>query len=292
MSLEILKNIIIKFDKQILGSIIINTYIKIKYYFKIKRIILFTSRQKKCSQSNHDLGKELIISLTSYPPRFKTLPLVLDSIQKQSVKADKIELWIEENDKNFLTKNIFKFKNIKIRFCENNLYSYKKIIPAYREECNRYIVTFDDDIIYPNNSLESLIIKSKKFPNDIIANRIHEIKLKGSLPDTYDKWKKNFMGDNNLNFFTGAGGVLYPPKCFYKDVLDSKNIMELCPSNDDIWLNWMVKLNNNRIRYSGINKEFTMIKIIKSGLFKKNVKQNFNDEQIKRIIKKYGFPYN
>ena len=43
----------------------------------------------------------------------------------------------------------------------------------------------------------------------------------------------------------------------------------------------MVKLKDNRIRYSGINKEFTMIKIIKSGLFKKNVKQNFNDEQIK-----------
>ena len=45
--------------------------------------------------------------------------------------------------------------------------------------------------------------------------------------------------------------------------------MELCPSNDDIWLNWMVKLKNNKIKYSGINKEFVMIKIIKSGLFKK-----------------------
>ena len=138
--------------------------------------------------------------------------------------------------------------------------------------------------------MEALIIKSE-FPNYIIANRIHEIKLKNSLPDEYNKWCKNFTGDNNLNFFTGAGGVLYPPKCFYKDILNKKSIMELCPSNDDIWLNWMVKLNNSKIKYSGIDKEFTMIKIIKSGLFKKNVKQNFNDIQIKRIIEKYGFPF-
>ena len=66
--------------------------------------------------------------------------------------------------------------------------------------------------------------------------------------------------------------------------------MELCPSNDDIWLNWMVKLNNNKIKYSGINKEFVMIKIV-SLVYLKNVKQNFNDVQIKRIIEKYGFPY-
>ena len=81
--------------------------------------------------------------------------------------------------------------------------------------------------------------------------------------------EKNFTDDNDLNFFTGAGGVLYPPKCFHKNILDEKSIMELCPSNDDIWLNWMVKLNNYKIKYSGINKEFIMIKVIKSGLFKK-----------------------
>ena len=121
---------------------------------------------------------------------------------------------------------------------------------------------------------------------------MHKIKLKDYLPDEYKNWQKNFTDDNDFNFFTGAGGVLYPPKCFYKDVLDKKKIMKLCPSNDDIWLNWMVKLNNNKIKYSGINKEFTMIKIIKTGLFKKNVKQNFNDVQIKKIIERYGFPFN
>ena len=290
MFLKKLKNIILNVDKKLFNNSIISTYLKIKYFLKIRRIFA-TIEKSNFVNKKHSLHKELIVSLTSYSKRFKTLPLVLNSLQKQSISPDKIELWIEENDKFLLPRKMYSFKGVDIKFCENGLFSYKKILPPLKENDDRFIATFDDDIIYPNNSLEALIVKSKKFPNDIIANRIHEIKLKGTLPDTYNKWRKNFIGDNNLNFFTGAGGVLYPPKCFYKDILDSKVIMELCPSNDDIWLNWMVKLNNNKIRYSGINKEFTMIKIIKSGLFKKNVKQNFNDEQIKRIIKKYGFPF-
>ena len=70
---------------------------------------------------------------------------------------------------------------------------------------------------------------------------------------------------------------------FLKDVTN-KNYLQLCPYNDDIWLNWMVKLNNKKIIYSEFNEKFIMIKKIKTGLFKKNVKQNFNDVQIKNII--------
>ena len=53
----------------------------------------------------------------------------------------------------------------------------------------------------------------------------------------------------------------------------------------------MVKLNNKKIIYSEFNEKFIMLKKIKTGLFKKNLKQNFNDVQIKNIIKEYGFPF-
>ena len=216
----------------------------------------------------------------------------MDCLQNQTILPDKIELWIEENDKSLLPEKIYNFKGVDIKFCENGLYSYKKIIPTLKEGDDRFIVTFDDDILYTLNSLEALVTKSKEFPNDIIANRLHEIKLKNTLPDIYSNWQKNCVSENHLSFFTSGGGALFPPNSFYKDILDKKIFMEICPSADDIWLNWMAKLNNKKIRYSGIDKKYTLIKIIKSGLYKKNVKQNFNDVQIKRIIEKYGFPYN
>ena len=292
MFLKKIKNIIIKVDNKFLKSSIIDTYLKLKYYLEIKKIYISIEKGDFEKKKRHNLNKELVVSLTSYSKRFKTLPLVLNSIQNQTILPDKIELWIEENDKPLLSDKIYKFKDVDIKICENGLFSYKKIIPSLKENDDRFIVTFDDDIIYPNNSLETLINQYKEYPGNIIANRVHKIKLRDTLPDKYIEWQKNFKGDSNLNFFTGVGGVLYPPKCFYKEILDKKIFLDLCPSNDDIWLNWMAKLNNNKIKFSGINREFVMIKLIKSGLFKKNVKQNYNDIQIKRIIGKYGFPFN
>ncbi len=292
MFLKKIKKIIITLDNKFFKSSIINTYLKLKYFFEVKKVYASIEKINLEKKKKHTLSEELIVSLTSYSKRFRTLPLVLFSLQNQTVLPDKIEVWIEENDKSLLPDKIYSFKNVDIKFCENGLYSYKKIIPSLKENDNRFIATFDDDIIYPVNSLEALILKSKEYPNDIIANRIHEIKLKNSIPDSYNKWQKNFFGESNLSFFTSGGGALFPPKCFYKDIFDKKSFMDLCPSADDIWLNWMAKLNNKKIRHSGIETKYTLIKIIRSGLWKKNVKQNFNDVQIKRIIEKYGFPYN
>ena len=290
MLFSYLKKIILNLDKNFLYSSLINSYINVKYFIQINKIY-FNINSENQSIKKHNLNKELLVSLTSYYKRFNTLPLVLDSLQRQTIKPDKIELWIENKDIKFLPKKILKFKNINLRVCENDLFSYKKIIPALLENQDRYIVTFDDDIIYPNNSLEHLVNKAKEHSEDIIANRIYKIKIVNNIPDNYNNWNLNNTENNDLNFFTGVGGVLYPPNCFYKDVTNKEYFKKLCPHNDDIWLNWMTKLNKRKIVNSQSNLEFIMIKKIKSGLFKKNVKQNFNDEQIKRIIKKYGFPY-
>ena len=285
-----LKKIVLYFDKNFLFSILINTYINAKYYIRIKIIYLKVNQENQLIKK-HDLDKELVVSLTSYNKRFNTLPLVLDSLQRQTIKPDKIELWIENNDIKFLPRNISKFKNINIKICENDLFSYKKIIPTLCENQDRYIVTFDDDIIYPEKTLEQLVNKSKKYPDCVIGNRVHKIKIINKTADSYNNWNLNNFENSKLNFFTGVGGVLYPPKSLYKDVTNKELFKKLCPHNDDIWLNWMVKLNNKKIIYSEFNEKFIMIKKIKTGLFKKNLKQNFNDVQIKNIIKEYGFPF-
>ncbi len=290
MLFSYLKKIVLYIDKKFLFSILINSYINSKYFIKINKVY-FNLNKENTLIKKHNLDKELLVSLTSYNKRFNTLPLVLDSLQRQTIKPDKIELWIENNDMQFLPKNILKFKSVDLRICENNLFSYKKIIPALSENQDRYIVTFDDDIIYPEKSLEQLINKANEHSMDVIANRVHKIKILDKLPDKYTNWDLNYNEDNNLNFVTGVGGVLYPPNCFYKDITNKELFKELCPHNDDIWLNWMIKLNKKKIIFSKFSEKFIMIKKIKSGLFKKNLKQNFNDVQISRIIKKYGFPY-
>jgi hypothetical protein len=36
-------------------------------------------------------------------------------------------------------------------------------------------------------------------------------------------------------FPTGVGGILYPPKCFHKDIADKELFLKLAPNADDIW---------------------------------------------------------
>ena len=182
MFLKKLKDNVVYLDNKYLKSSIINLYLKLKYFLKLDKYI-HQLQGRVLKKRKHNLNKELIVSLTSYSKRFGTLPLVLDCLQNQTILPDKIELWIEENDKSLLPEKIYNFKGVDIKFCENGLYSYKKIIPTLKEGDDRFIVTFDDDILYPLNSLEALVTKSKKFPNDIIANRLHEIKLKNTPAD-------------------------------------------------------------------------------------------------------------
>ena len=152
MFLKKLKNIILNIDKKLFKYSIINTYLKIYYFLKVRKIYA-TVEKSYFINKKHTLDKELIISLTSYSKRFKTLPLVLNSLQKQSISPDKIELWIEENDKVLLPKKMYSFKGVDIKFCENGLFSYKKILPPLKENDTRFIAPFDDYIIYPNNAL-------------------------------------------------------------------------------------------------------------------------------------------
>lgn len=284
-----LKKNFFKIDRYILNSFILKFYNQIKYNLKLYIVNLF--KRDVDFVKNHKLKKRLIVSLTSYPKRFRTLPLVLNSIMNQSILPDKVILWIENKDKEKLPSTVLNFKGVDVEFCENGLFSYKKIIPLLKKYRNSYVITLDDDVIYFKETIEKLVSNSRKFPNDVIANCIHKIKVKKRYPISYKLWSRNYRKQTKLAFFTGAAGVLYPPNCFYKDVLKKNYFRSLAPHADDIWLNWMAKLNKTNIRFSNIYKNYEYIKIIKGGLYQRNFKNSYNDIQIKNMIKKYGFPF-
>src|SRR3954466_7969070 len=54
----------------------------------------------------HRLPGELIVSLTSYPPRYPTLAKTLKSLLAQDVWADRTILWLEEKDVSALPDDV------------------------------------------------------------------------------------------------------------------------------------------------------------------------------------------
>ena len=65
MFLKKLKNIILNIDKKLFKYSIINTYLKIYYFLKVRKIYA-TVEKSYFINKKHTLDKELIISLTSY----------------------------------------------------------------------------------------------------------------------------------------------------------------------------------------------------------------------------------
>lgn len=76
----------------------------------------------------HGLPATLILSLTSYPPRFGTLSLTLHSLLRQSVKADRTILWIAHIPLLPKAVTVLQAAGLEIRATED-VRSYKKSSP-------------------------------------------------------------------------------------------------------------------------------------------------------------------
>lgn len=192
----------------------------------------------------------LIVSITSYPPRFHQLHLTLRSLIQQSLVADKIILWINEHDIELLPKNVTELASdyLEIHSIKGpDLKSYKKIIPSLMSFPNSIIVTGDDDVFYYSNWLWDLYINSlRENHSKVICHRAVIVGItKEGKYEEYQKWESLGPYDDVTSmrvFPIGIGGVLYPPGCFHEDVLNIERFLKLAPNGDDIWLYFMSTL--------------------------------------------------
>ncbi len=242
----------------------------------------------------------LIVSLTSFPERIEEVHYTIYSLLTQTIKPAKVVLWLANEEFPNLEKDIERLLKLRknglsIEWC-NNIYSYKKLIPSLKKYPNNDIVTADDDIYYESEWLKKLIDSRNDNPNCIICHRAHRIKIYKNEIDSYKKWRKKIKAQKAsfLNFLTGAGGVLYPANCFYKDILNEKLFMKLAPKADDIWFWAMAILNKTKIYIAKdyikeliyINPERERGLTDGLTLFSFN-KQGGNDVQLKNVINHY-----
>jgi len=224
-----------------------NLYGNLDFYFK--RVFL-----KKVSNNGRET--EIIVSLTSFPERMAIIHRCLLSILSQDFKPDRLILWLSIEEFPLMEKDLpkkvisLKKKGLEIMFC-NNIKSYKKLIPSLKKFPDAIIVTADDDIFYSKTWLRSLYFSYKKNPKAIHCHRANKIIIKNNKLEKYVTWPSvnnfgnEFASFNNL--LNGCGGVLYPPRCFYRDIFKEEIFTEICKSGDDIWFWGMAVLNNVKI---------------------------------------------
>lgn len=267
----------------------------------LKRAVPFLNRvalacrwsfRAKGKSTHHKGGIPLVVSLTSYPPRFPTLHLTIKSLLLQHLQPTRLILWIAHADAQHLPDAVKKLQaeGLEIRYCED-LKSYKKIIPSLEVFPDSIIVTADDDIYYWPDWLWELVQESRKYPADVIAHRVHRIQYSGMMMRPYCEWLENVSDGvmSGANFATGIGGILYPPGCFKAEVLAKEKFMDLCPYADDVWLYWMTRLNGRHVRRSStLMTPYPWRGSQEVSLWKEN--RTHNDMQITKMISAYGIP--
>ena len=251
-----------------------------------------TSVDKICEQ-------EVIVSITSYDKRIYDAPAAIESIMQGSLKPNRIILWLGEEMRDTVLPIALRRqqkRGLEICYCKD-IGPYTKLIPALRCYPQSIIITIDDDAAYAFDMVEKLVATHTKYPGSIIANRFHRIVLSpDGRPVSYMKWKWRIteVEENSpLNFFTGVGGVLYPPGCLPEETLNEAVFTHLCRYADDIWLNAMALLGGTTAKkcptHDKYGEEYICNPDIQdTGLLNINIgKECANDRQMKAVFDHY-----
>ena len=238
----------------------------------------------------------VIISLTTHQYRISTVHLVIESLLNQTVKADKIVLWLApeqiSDPKKQISKELLALvpKGLTIDW-HHNIRSYEKLIPSLKKYPDAIIITVDDDAIYQNDVVERLLNAYYSNPNMIHTLRGHGITLEGDKIAPYIDWnlKMKSAKPSYRNFMTGVGGVLYPPHTLHPDVFDEKKYRKWCQFSDDAWF-WAMAVHQgtkiNLITNDGV--AYTIIPgTQRVALWRRNMYKGRNDECISNIVKAY-----
>ena len=188
----------------------------------------------------------VIVSLTSIPSRLKTLHLVIRSLLDQNVTPKKIVLWLHNDLKKSLPKQLQLLTGsiFEIRFSSFTC-SHRKLVHSLEAFPKDTIITCDDDLIYRKDWLKLFYKAHLKNTRVILANQTRYIGYteNGELL-SYKQWSHVNSEEFNQKAVIpiGAGGVLYPPESLDKRATDSELFLKLTPKADDLWFKAMALL--------------------------------------------------
>lgn len=202
----------------------------------------FIKKERHCvNRRKRDI--QIIVSLTSIPERLPYLQYPIRCMLHQTVKPDKIVLYLNKekmNDAEVPAELLQLRENgLEIAYVED-LGPHTKYFYALQTYKDCYVITIDDDKIYSRTVVKELLKTEKKHQGAICARRVVSMKFsQRGIPYPYSSYgeftDKAMHGGKNL-LALGVGGVLYPPHCLEQAEFNITVIRKIAHNNDDIWL--------------------------------------------------------
>ena len=187
----------------------------------------------------------VVVSLTTYPKRIDLVYKVVDNMLMQTRRPDKVVLYLAEEEfpTHQLPENLVlrleRDPRFEVRYIAN-VRSHKKYFKVFQDFPDANVITVDDDIVYPLTLVRDLLVQHNRMPHAVIAARTHTISFnKDGSYAKYQEWmktKKLLRTPSLLSLATTGGGTLFPPNSIDAAAFEMKNILEVAPSADDLWI--------------------------------------------------------
>lgn len=257
--------------------------------------IYYTKHPLDCGVNKTEhRDRKLVCSLTSFPARIEEVWKSIETVFRQSYKADEVVIWLAtpQFPDHKLPESILRLqeKGLTVRWCDEDLRSHKKYYYVLQEYKEADIVLLDDDLYYPDRLLENLVKMAQENPGCICATRVHKMTYTHGKLNPYRQWVHNFnkkQKDTSDLFFTSGAGTLIPFGVMPEDTFNTKVFKDICFGADDVWLNFQARRAGIKvITNSFYNKDEICVGTTQQGkLVSQNVFEGGNDKQINAVNK-------
>jgi len=207
---------------------------------------------------------QIVVSLTSYPARINRTWLTIETILRQSLKPSKLVLWLSKNQFPGELKDVPKrivqqmARGLDIQFVEGDIRSHKKYYYAFHQYPQNPIFLIDDDILFPSVILSDSYLLLEKNRDSVVAN--FGFWYRWNLDNQYfDIVRDDLSPDEMINVFFGSGGgTLLIPDSMASLLDPVDELMTMCPTADDIYLNGLARVANKPIIFASNNPLLTI----------------------------------
>ena len=245
-------------------------------------------------QQNGKKSGRIVVSMTSYGERIHTVHYAIRSLFDQLIRPDVIVLWLSSDSDSICLPNelteLQKYGLRIVRGC-SDLKGHKKYWYAMQEYSDDYIVTVDDDLIYPKNMILSLVKYNTLYPRSVIARRVHRICVSGNHVAKYAEWEKEWYESRpiprkSLMATTGAG-TLYCPYMYKYLLKTPEEIINNALLADDIWLKAAEAAAGINVVFAKNHQQmpFELSSSKGNGLCLSNVNEGGNDRALDSVVR-------
>lgn len=115
------------------------------------------------------MEERIIVTLTTWAPRMRNIPAVLDSIFAQTLPPDLVVLNLDRDDEiPSDVKDYLDVHNVEINLMDN-LKVYKKLVPTLRKYPDACVISIDDDWLYPEGMIADFMDVHRRFPDSPVS---------------------------------------------------------------------------------------------------------------------------